>query len=415
MIVEVLAVGTELLLGQIVNSNATEIGRRLAEAGLDHYRQSVVGDNLGRIAVALREALARADAVIVTGGLGPTQDDLTREAIAEVAGRDLVLDATVAEAIRARARAMGRQLPPSNLRMAEHPEGATLLPNRYGTAPGLEVRIGDKTVVAVPGVPREMIPMIEDEVIPRLVAATGRPETVVSRVLYTWGLWESEVAHALSDLFDRSTDPTIAFLASGGEIKVRLTTRAPTREAAAAVIAPVEVEVRRLLGDAVFAVDDTPVEAMVAALLGERGWRLGTAELGTGGAVAARLSTVAGAGFAGGVVAGAAGSALPLLDADPSTLAGEAGARALLAQVATATGAEVAAVSLPFQVVDPTQARPATHVTLGVETPEGAEVHTVVLAGDPAHVRSLAVTALLHLTRRALQGAWGWSGYGRPG
>ena len=189
MIVEVLAIGTELLLGQIVNSNATRIGERLADAGLDHYQQTVVGDNEARIVDALRGACSRADAVIITGGLGPTRDDLTREAMARAAGIELVFDSVQEGALRARWELRGRTMPDSNLRQAERPEGSTLIPNPKGTAPGIRMLIDGTWVIALPGVPAEMIPMLENDVIPFL---RGDDRSVmVSRLIMTWAKFSS--------------------------------------------------------------------------------------------------------------------------------------------------------------------------------------------------------------------------------
>ncbi|MFH1329192.1 MAG: molybdopterin-binding protein, partial [Actinomycetota bacterium] len=229
MNVEVVAVGTELLLGQIVNGNAAEIGRRLAEAGLDHYHQVVVGDNLGRVVAALTQAVGRSDAVIVTGGVGPTQDDLTREALCAAAGVGMAYSEEMAAHLRDLwARRRGREMPPSNLRQAEYPQGAVFLPNARGTAPGLRLRIGGAWVFALPGVPQEMLPMLEEQVIPFLVAEAGGGGVLVSRLIRCWGESESGIAERLDDLYEASTNPTVAFLASAGEIKVRLTARAAT-------------------------------------------------------------------------------------------------------------------------------------------------------------------------------------------
>ena len=255
MIVETVAIGTELLLGQIVNSNAAEIGSRLAAAGLDHFRQSVVGDNLDRMVAALRSAIERSDAVVITGGIGPTQDDITREAMCAVAGVEMVFDDEFATALRLRWEQRGFEMPESNLRQAEHPAGSVLIPNPKGTAPGLRVSVDGTWLFALPGVPQEMIPMLEDEVIPFLVAeADGDDAVLVSRVIRTYGLPESRVSEMLGDLFDEASNPTMAFLASAGEIKVRLTARAGNDRAAAAILDPVEAEVCERLGDRVFAI-----------------------------------------------------------------------------------------------------------------------------------------------------------------
>ncbi|MDH5615939.1 MAG: competence/damage-inducible protein A, partial [Acidimicrobiia bacterium] len=190
MIVEVIAVGTELLLGQIVNSNVAVIGRRLAEEGFDAHFQVTVGDNLARLTDTIRTAAVRSDAVILTGGIGPTQDDLTREAICEVAGRRMVRNEEYANVIRERIMAARGVMPENNLRQADHPEGAEQLPNANGMALGISLEHEGTWLFAVPGVPSEMRVMIEDQVLPRLRRAAGGPTVLVSRVLKTWGWGE---------------------------------------------------------------------------------------------------------------------------------------------------------------------------------------------------------------------------------
>ena len=304
MIIEVIAVGTELLLGQIVNGNAAFIGSALAENGFDAHYQQVVGDNLGRVADAIGLALSRADAVIITGGLGPTRDDLTREAICAATGREMRHSDTYEEALRERFARLGREIPASNFRQADYPDGAEMLPNPKGTAPGLALEHAGKWIFAIPGVPEEMEHLLVEEVLPRLRRAAGLEGALVNRVLRTWGRPESWVGERLDDLFE-SSNPSIAFLASGGEIKVRITAKAASEAEALAAIAPMEEEVRRRLGPAVFAVDSETIESVLFALLEEKGWTIGSAESMTAGLVAARLTALPGASkyFRGGIVA----------------------------------------------------------------------------------------------------------------
>ncbi|HLH46386.1 MAG TPA: molybdopterin-binding protein [Acidimicrobiales bacterium] len=228
---EILAVGTELLLGQVVDTNSAWIGEQLALAGIDCLLQVKVGDNQARIVRALRDALARADAVICCGGLGPTQDDITREAIAEVLGVGLETRAELVEVIQGLFASRGRPMPANNLRQAQVPAGATVIPQTRGTAPGLICPLGDRVVYAVPGVPHEMREMLERAVIPDLVARSGVRATIRSRTLRTAGLGESAVAELIAprlEALDVTGNPTIAFLASGIEgMKVRITARAP--------------------------------------------------------------------------------------------------------------------------------------------------------------------------------------------
>src|SRR5438270_8187434 len=293
---EVVAVGTELLLGQIVDTNSAWIGEHLALIGVDSHFQTKVGDTQCRIVLAIREALARSDAVVVCGGLGPTQDDITRDAIAEVMNVALRRDPEMIETIRGFFGARGREMADSNKRQADIPEGATFIPQRRGTAPGLICPVGHKVVYAVPGVPREMVEMMERAVLPDLRGRSGEQAVILSRTLRTWGLAESTLAEMISARVDTQTNPTIAFLASGIEgIKVRLTAKAPDETTARELLAAEEEEVRTLLGDLVFGVDEESMEDAVAALLTAHGLTLGVAESLTGGLVGARLTNVAGA------------------------------------------------------------------------------------------------------------------------
>jgi nicotinamide-nucleotide amidase len=413
VIVEVLAVGTELLLGQIVNSNAAEIGRRLAEAGLDHYRQGVVGDNLDRMVAALRESMSRADAVVVTGGIGPTQDDITREAMCAVAGVEMVYDEAFAEHLRSVWEARGRMMPESNLRQAEHPEGAVLIPNDKGTAPGLRLRADGVWLFALPGVPGEMLPMLEQHVIPHLVAEAGGGEVIlVSRVIRTYGWPESRVAEAVADLYEAAGNPTMAFLASAGEIKVRLTARASDATEAASLLDPVEAAVRERLGRRVFAVGGGPIEAIVLDLARERGWTLGTAESATGGKVAARITDVAGASdtYAGSIVAYSAAAKQRHLGV-PGEVVAEHG---LVSEETALAMARGGAERIPADVVvavtgsagpEPLEV-PAGTMVVAVRTPEDSRARVLQMPGNRERARELTTTAALQMLRLAITGEW---------
>ncbi|MGH9286670.1 MAG: molybdopterin-binding protein, partial [Acidimicrobiales bacterium] len=225
---EIVAVGTELLLGDVVDTNSAWLARRLAQAGIDCHFHVKVGDNVDRIAGALRQALGRSDAVVVCGGLGPTPDDVTREAIAAVMGVALVADPAVLERVRARFAARGREMPPSNARQAEVPAGATVIEQRVGTAPGLICPVEGRVVYAVPGVPHELEEMVDRAVLADLASRgpVGRGVTIASRLLRTWGLSESALAERLAPRVEAlgaraaaglASTPTIAFLASGME------------------------------------------------------------------------------------------------------------------------------------------------------------------------------------------------------
>ncbi|HEX4863266.1 MAG TPA: nicotinamide-nucleotide amidohydrolase family protein [Acidimicrobiales bacterium] len=435
---EVLAVGTELLLGQVVDTNSSWIGEQLAAAGIDSHFQAKVGDNQSRIVTAIRQALARSDAVICCGGLGPTQDDITRESIAEVLGVPLELDEEIAARIEGMFSRRGRGMALNNLRQAEVPKGATVIPQVRGTAPGLVCRLGDRSIYAVPGVPGEMREMVTRAVIPDLVSLSGVQATIASRTLRTWGMAESTVAEVLAPrlvaldaaagsaaasaaasaagLAAGSTDasgsgegatvPTIAFLASGIEgIKVRITAKAATVDEAEAAIRAEEAEVRPLLGQAVFGVNDETMEAAVGALLLERGYTLGVAESLTGGLVGSRLTAVAGASewFRGSIVAYATEAKRKLLGVGDSPAVSEETALEMAAGAAAALGADVG-LSLTG-VAGPTEqdGQPVGTVWIGLHTTDGDDrARLLRLAGDRDQIRQIATISALDWLRRTL-------------
>lgn len=406
MIIEVVAVGTELLLGQIVNSNSAYIGAAIAARGHDAHYQQVVGDNLDRLTGSLQLAMSRSDAVIITGGIGPTQDDLTREALCAATGREMVESEEYAEHLRRWFEARGRTMSPSNLRQAQHPEGAELLPNPRGTAPGLYLEHDGVKVFCVPGVPAEMEHLVDHEVMPRL---DDHGETVLmSRLVRLWGRPESEVAELLNDLYVGSTNPSIAFLAGSGEIKVRITVKAADAATARALIEPMEKEIRSRLGDAVFGADDETAEKIVLDMLRARGWTIATAESMTAGLVAASLTAAPGASdtVRGGVVTYWSESKGELLGVSDITRVVDATTAAEMAEGARRLfGAEVA-VSVTGEAGPEPAEKPVGTVFIGVSTPERTGVREMRMPGDRERIRSFAVTSAIHLTRLAVSGKW---------
>lgn len=406
MIVEVIAVGTELLLGQIVNGNAAAIGAALAERGLDAHHQQVVGDNHQRLTDSIRLALGRADAVIITGGLGPTQDDLTREAVCAATGLEMEFSEEYAAHLRDWWQRRGRVMPESNLQQAEYPAGAELLMNPKGTAPGLALRHRDTWIFCVPGVPAEMDYLLHEEVLPRL--STGDEAVLSSRLLRTWGRSESDVADTLDDLYRNSTNPSIAFLASGGEIKIRISAKATDHAAATALIEPMEIEVRARLGDAVFATDDETIERVLLRMLNDLGYTIATAESMTGGLVAAALTSLPGSSVVvrGGLVAYQEDLKERLLGVDvtdgvvtkETAVQMAVGGRRLL-------GADVVVSVTGSAGPDPLEKPPGTMV-VAVATPEHAQAREMTMVGDRERIRTYGVTNALHLTRLALMGRW---------
>ncbi|MBU2532541.1 MAG: CinA family nicotinamide mononucleotide deamidase-related protein [Alphaproteobacteria bacterium] len=291
---EVVAIGTELLLGIINDTNSSWIGEQLALSGIDCFLQVKVGDNFGRIEQTIRTALERADAVICCGGLGPTQDDITRDVIAAIMGGGMMRDEAIAAEIERRFVSRGRTMSANNLRQADVPVGARPIEQMPGTAPGLVCPVGDKVIYAVPGVPREMRIMMEGTILPDLRARAGDTGIIRSRVLRSWGISESGLAEMLQErieALDESGAATIAFQASGIEgIKVRLVAKRRTEAEAIKALDEEEAIIRPIIGDAIFGVDDETMEHAVLSQLGARSMTLGAVETLTGGLLTARLT-----------------------------------------------------------------------------------------------------------------------------
>ena len=408
---EIVGVGTELLLGQISDTNAQWISQRLAEIGVDVLRHQAVGDNHERIVAALRLAVSRSDVVIVTGGLGPTQDDITREAIAAVAGVPLVRDRSIVAAITQRFARMRREMPESNLRQAAVPQGARTIAPRRGTAPGLIVQVGDARIYALPGVPIEMKEMMQDRVVPELSAEVG-PSGIASRIVRCVGVAESKIAEELDDLFHGSSNPTVAYLAGGGEVKVRITAKASSLTEAEQLIDPVADEVVRRLGDAVTGTQDEDLEVVVGRLLRERGRTLALGESLTGGGVAFRVTSVPGSSayFRGGVVAYTADAKRDLLGVSAQTIArdgvvSEACAREMAAGARRVLGADIGVALTGVAGPEPEDGIEPGLVWIGLDADDVNHARSITAPPDRAIVRRWAEQAALDLLRRYLIGA----------
>jgi len=427
--VEVLAVGDELLAGDITNGNAAWLSSRLADAGVPVTRHVTVADDVDVIAAAVLESLGRVAAVVVTGGLGPTQDDLTREGLALAAGVGVRREPGLEAALRAAFSSRGRTVPEMNYRMADLPVGASSIPNPTGAAPGVLLELpgpggGPGVVYALPGVPGEMRAMVEASVAADLVARMPAPQAVVARTVRTAGLWESEVAQAMAPEVERARSaggPVVAFLARGGQTRVKVTGTAPTVTEAEALVAPVVAFARRVLGDAVVGggggvggagavVVDDSLEGVVVAMLRARGETLAVAESLTGGLLAGRLTDVAGASdvFVGGVTAYATRLKGSLLGVAPDVLAREgavspvtavAMARGVRERLGSSWGLATTGVAGPSEQ----EGHPVGTVHVALAGPSGAVVtKALTLPGDRGHVRLLAVVAALDVLRRTV-------------
>ena len=449
---EVIAIGTELLLGYVVDTNSAWIGEQLAAEGIDCLMAVKVGDNLGRIAAAIRASLERADAVICCGGLGPTQDDITREAIAEVMSVELLRDARMEHRIEEMFARWGRRMAGNNRRQADVPAGASFIHQTRGTAPGLicpidappgtdpptrERQAADgagtarpKVIYAVPGVPGEMREMMARAVLPDLVARSGSRAVIASRTLRTWGIDESAVAEVLAprlQVLDAAGNPAIAFLASGAEgIKVRITSKVAgavaessegpyaetgrpqtslLRAEASAILDREEAQVRALLGDRIFAVDDQTMESVVGDLLLAGGLTVAVAESLTGGLLGSRLTEVPGASrwFRGGVVAYAPEVKRDLLGLPDGPVISSEAAAAMASGVAQALGADVGLAVTGVAGPEEQEGQPIGTVWVGSWIEDESSTVRLAVPGGRPEVRALTViSALDHLRRRLL-------------
>jgi nicotinamide-nucleotide amidase len=414
--IEIVAVGTELLLGQIADTNSAWLGDRLASAGVTSHFHQAVGDNHERITLAFRTALARSDGIIVCGGLGPTQDDITREAIADIMNVKLARDQAIVDVIAGFFQTRGRTMTANNERQADVPEGATIIPQRMGTAPGLICPLGNKVIYAVPGVPYEMSEMFERAILPDLrarMAEAGEESVIVSRVLRTWGASESGLAESLQgriDVLDRAGEVTLAFLASGMEgIKVRITARARTLEEGTGLLDTEETAVRQAindkLGDIVFGTDDESMEVAVAAQLIARGLTFGVAESLTGGLIASRLVNVPGASawFRGGVVAYHEQVKFDVLGVPTGPVVTESAAAAMADGVRRVTGSDIGLGITGVAGPDDQEGVAPGTIFVGLSLPGGVtETRELRVPGDRERVRQYGSISALDLLRRAL-------------
>lgn len=410
---DVVAIGTELLLGQITDTNSQWIGEQLAAVGVDSLLQVKVGDNLGRMESVLRSVLAAADAVIVCGGLGPTHDDVTREAIATVMGVELLPNAQVADVIREMFESRGRRMAENNLRQALVPAGATIIAQTRGTAPGLICPVlidgVQKVIYAVPGVPHEMKDMVQRAVLPDLLARGGEDASVIlSRTLRTWGESESGLNERLDPLIarlDEVGNPTLAFNASGWEgIKIRLTAKAATEAEALSLLGTWEAETRALVDDVIFGVDEETMESVVLQLLRERGWSLGLAESVTGGLVAGRITNVPGASdvFRGGIVSYDSDVKFGLLGVPRGPVVSEAAAAAMAVGAQRVLGCHVALALTGVAGPAEQDGMPVGTLCVGIALGEAVHTRTLRMPGARDQMRQMSVISAMDLLRRTL-------------
>ena len=394
---EIVSVGSELLLGQIVDTNAAHIARQLAALGLDLFHKTTVGDNLGRVAAALATALERADVVFTTGGLGPTEDDVTREAVALATGRELEFHQDLLDQIEAFFRARGLPLSPSNRKQAYIPRGAIPMPNPVGTAPCFIVEEGERTLIVLPGVPREMEYLLRTAALPHIRARYGLRAVIVSRLVRVAGLGESRVGELLADLMAKGANPTIGTMAHPGQVDVRIAAKAVDEATARALIAPVEAEICARLGDTVFGMDAESLEGAVAARLAEQGRTLALLEVGTGGLVSERLTSVHG-------MADRLESLVISLEGARRRLGAPSESAADLAEAVRLWADADIGAALLMEGAEDGGPNPVYPTRIGVATAKGATEARHRPGGDLRQVRLRAVVLTLDALRRALAG-----------
>lgn len=436
---EVVAVGTELLLGQIVDTNSSWIGERLAEAGIDSFHQTKVGDNFGRMFAVISQAVERSDAVIVCGGLGPTHDDITREVLAAVMGAELVINESAADRIRSIFTDRGREMPENNLRQALVPAGAEVSPMIPGTAPGLCCPVGGgagagertggeggagggtasepaapapaKVIYAVPGVPWEMKVLMEEWVMPDLAKRAGITQVIKSRTLHTWGDSESGLAEKLAgDIarLDESGHATIAFLASVQDgLKVRITAKASSAEAAQEILEAEEQTIRKsMLPGSVFGIDGETMEEAVLKLCRRNGETLATAESLTGGMVAAKLASVPGASdvFKGGIVGYAPEVKYAMLGVPEGPVVSVAAAEQMALGACEALNATCAVATTGVAGPDPLEGHPPGTVCIATAIAGKVESMKAELPFAREQVQQFTTLTALNNLRRRLEG-----------
>lgn len=413
---EIIAVGTELLLGQIVNTNAQYLSQELAELGLDVYFQTVVGDNMNRLAEAVRTASGRADVLILTGGLGPTQDDLTKEALAEVLGRTLYIDPEAMANIERFFQDRGVPMTENNRRQALAIEGGTPLPNETGLAVGNAIALNGKFYIVLPGPPKEMKPMFEHQAKPWILKHVLTSEMpIFSRMLKFAGIGESALETKLLDLIEAQSDPTVAPYAKEGEVTIRISTKAANEQEAAVKLDAMEREIASRLPEHLYANVDEPIEKTILDLMASRGLTLSAAESCTGGLLMEMFTALPGSSavFTGGIVCYSNAMKEKLLNVPHDLLEGESApgavsaetAKVLAEQVRLTVGTDIGLAITGVAGPAHSERKPVGLVYVAIAR-EGADtaVFELNLKGNREIIRLRAVKSLFYQLWRVLQG-----------
>lgn len=407
---EILAVGTELLMGQIVNTNAQYLSSKLPDVGISVYYHSVVGDNPERLRESLELALKRCDVVITTGGLGPTQDDLTKETISEVCGRRLVLHQESLDAIKAFFKKIAREMTHNNEKQAYMPENCTILENNNGTAPGCIIEQGGKVIVMLPGPPSEMRPMFDDFVFPYFRERSSY--TIESKFLRVFGIGESAMETKILDLVEGQTNPTIATYAKEGEVTIRVSARVEQGKDAERLLGPVIEEIRKRTGDSLYSDENRTLDQVAAELLSRHKLTLATAESCTGGLISQMLTNIPGISsvFMGGAVTYSNDSKEEYLGVRRDTLlqygavsrqtAGEMAA-GVRSRLKTDIGVAVTGIAGPD---GGTPEKPVGLVYIGLSSEKGTVTKELRLLGNRKRIRTITALHVFDMIRRHVSG-----------
>ena len=407
---EIIFTGTELLVGEVLNSHAQYLGRRLTEMGIEVIQHTTVGDYWGRMGLVLLQALERADLIFITGGLGPTIDDLTKETVAEVLELDMKLDDASLLAIREHFARRGMEMPNNNTKQAYFPEGAKILPNTRGTAPGAIVEVDKKAIIILPGPPWELETMFEKSVVSYLNSLPHRGTLCTSKTFRLTGIGESTVQELIDDLCGMG-NPEIAFLVQPGVVEVRVTGQGTTLEEATNLVHKLSDQVRRRLFQYIFAEDDEKIEQVVGQLLLDAGLTIGVAESCTGGLIEARLSEIPGASgyLMGGIVAYNNQVKEKLLGV-PSEMLSQFGAVSRQTAIAMAEGVRQelgSSIGLAVTgVAGPTasEGKPIGLVYIALSSPTGVCFREYRFPGERKAIRNGTVNAALKMAKHFLQG-----------
>lgn len=405
---EILAIGTELLLGQIANTNAQFLSRELANIGINVFYHSVVGDNENRLENAVNLALQRSDIIITTGGLGPTQDDLTKETIAKALGLPLELHPESLNRIEQYFAHRRKEMAPNNQKQAYLPKGCTAIENNNGTAPGCIIEKNGKIVMMLPGPPSEMIPMVQDSVIPYL--QTKSQHIIYSKELKIVGIGESQLECDIKDLIDKQTNPTIAPYAKTGEVLLRVTAKASSVEEAESLLAPMVLELHNRLKEKIYTEDAKTLEEVVIELLKTKNQTLSTAESCTGGMIASTLVNVSGASsvFEQGVVTYSNKAKMSLLGVQQQTLnqfgaVSEETAVEMAKGLLSVSGSDIAIATTGIAGPEGgTPEKPVGLVYIALASKNSVEVEKLYLSGNRQKIRHMTMIKALDLIRKFL-------------